>query len=67
MNDLDQLLHDAGARLRDAAPTAAETEAARASLDDVRLDQAADGHRRRRWLIPPALLAAARSRSRSCS
>ncbi|MET0325312.1 MAG: hypothetical protein ABW219_08825 [Ilumatobacteraceae bacterium] len=59
MNELDQLLQDAGARLRDAAPTTAETEGALASLADVRLDQATDDHRRRRWLIPPALLAAA--------
>ena len=38
MNDLDRRLRDAGARLRDTAPSAAATEAALARLGDVRLD-----------------------------
>ena len=59
MNDLDQLLHDAGARLRDTAPSAEATAAALAGLDDVRLDETSTGHRRRAWVIAPAILAAA--------
>jgi hypothetical protein len=58
MNDLDLRLRDAGARLRDTAPSAAATEAALASLGDVELD----GHASRRsrlWIVGPAVLAAA--------
>ena len=59
MNDLDQLLRDAGARLRDTAPSAEATEAALAGLADVRLDESGLTHRRRLWVIAPAILAAA--------
>ena len=58
MNDLEPRLTEAGARLRDTAPTAASTEAALAALGDVRLDDL-DTRRSRRWIIGPAVLAAA--------
>ena len=58
MNDLEPRLRDAGARLRDTAPTVAATEAALAGLGDVTLDDL-DTRRSRRWIIGPAVLAAA--------
>ena len=59
MNDLDRRLGDAGARLRDTAPSPATTEAALRSLGDVRLDDERDAGRRRLWIVAPAVLAAA--------
>ena len=58
MNDLDTRLRDAGARLREGAPTTDATEQALAALGDVRLDD--DGTRRNwRWVVAPAVLVAA--------
>ena len=59
MNDLDRRLGDAGARLRDTAPSPATTEAALRSLGDVRLDDERGAGRRRLWIVAPAVLAAA--------
>jgi hypothetical protein len=59
MNEIDELLRDAGARLRRTAPSAAATEAARTTLGDVRVDGSAELGRRRRWIVPALLAAAA--------
>ena len=58
MNDLEPRLRDAGARLRATAPTRQATDAALASLGDVALGDL-DTRRSRRWIIGPAVLAAA--------
>jgi hypothetical protein len=57
MTELDQRLREAGARLRDTAPTPAATEAAFRSLDDVQLDSPSG--RSRRWIVGPAVVLAA--------
>jgi hypothetical protein len=59
MNDVDDLLRDAGARLRDTAPSPAATEAALATLADVPLDATTPTTRRRLWIVGPAIMAAA--------
>ena len=58
MNDPELRLRDAGAHLRTTAPTRQATDAALASLGDIVLDDP-DSHRSRRWIIGPAVLAAA--------
>ena len=58
MSDPDLRLRDAGAHLRDTAPTSQATDAALALLGDVALDDL-DTRRSRRWIIGPAVLAAA--------
>jgi hypothetical protein len=58
MTDLDRRLRHAGARLRDGAPTAADTDAALARLGDVALDDRPP-RRRRLWIVAPAVVAAA--------
>ena len=59
MNDVDRRLRDAGAGLRDTAPSTAATEAALARLGDVQLDEDRGSGRRRMWIVTPAVLAAA--------
>ncbi len=58
MNDIDQMLKDAGTRLRDTAPTASITEDALRSLDEPRVIDRRPS-RSRRWMIAPAILTTA--------
>ncbi len=58
MNDIDQLLKDAGSRLRDTAPTTAMTQDALRSLDEPRVIDRRPT-RSRRWMIAPAILTTA--------
>ncbi len=57
MNDLDQQLRDAGARLRATAPTPEATEDALEGLSDLQIDQ--HPHRRRRMVTLAAVAVAA--------
>jgi hypothetical protein len=59
MSDIDELLRDAGARLRHTAPSASATEDALTTLDDVRVVGSGDHDRRRRGIVPALLAAAA--------
>jgi hypothetical protein len=59
MNDLDQQLQDAGARLRATAPTPEATEDALQSLGAVRIDHGGPNRRRRATVAALAVAAAA--------